>query len=222
MDRGSINRAKYKENIPGQGKHSPQWRHPASGTARCPPGPLGEGRPPPAPRTHSVLWTPPVLAWLSTCVRALGRSMATAGIAGRGWGRGGRGRHETAPGSEHPGGCSPGRALPVSPWRGGPGSPGLQRDLDSRREHGAGVGPRRPRGSGMGPVEGGASLEAPVGPCAQDPLPALPSPGSGPLFPFPFCLPRPCEPPALFPCAPALPLSLRAAGGALWRGEEVL
>ena len=25
--------------------------------------------------TYSVLWTPPVLAWLSTCVRALGFNM---------------------------------------------------------------------------------------------------------------------------------------------------
>lgn len=29
-------------------------------------------------RTHSVLWTPPVLAWLSTWVKALGRSMPAA------------------------------------------------------------------------------------------------------------------------------------------------
>lgn len=29
-------------------------------------------------RTHRVLWTPPVLAWLSTWVKALGRSMPAA------------------------------------------------------------------------------------------------------------------------------------------------
>lgn len=129
-----------RKTSPGRESIPPQWRHPPSGTARCPPGPLGKSRPPPAPRTHSVLWTPPVLAWLSTCVRALGRSMATAGTAGRGWGRAGRGRHEAAPASEHSGGCSPGRALPVSPWEGSPGAPRLQRDLGSRREHRAGVG----------------------------------------------------------------------------------
>lgn len=78
----------------------------------------GKPTPRPLPRTHSVLWTPPVLAWLSTCVRALGRSMAAAGTAGRGWGRPGRGRHEVAPGLEHAGSCSPAWALPASPWEG--------------------------------------------------------------------------------------------------------